>query len=396
MSSRAILLGSLGFLSFATVYNNIVVSPVLVDIARDLGVSVGTAGLLVTAYGIPGIVVGVLAGPLSDRYGRKAFLVWGAVVMSLLTASGGAVPGFAYLLLTRVGAGIGSAVIYPNISATVADEFSYHERGRAMSTVVAMNQVATIVGVPLAGLIAGMSSWRLSFVLVGALGLVASVVIARAKPTGQVIAEAGVGTRELIAQVLGDGSVRAAVVSSLLGAVFWFTWITYIVAFFVERYGLDVTTASLAVLMTGVGIVVGSQAGGRLGDRVGHKAIVGTTIAAGGLLMLVETILVHDLFLAVAVSFFIALLSGARFATNQTLLSELAPSARGTLLAVNSAIVSVGIVGGTALGGILIDGVGYEALGTMSAVAGFASAFVVWRFVTERTADIAAGGAALD
>lgn len=393
MSSRAILLGSLGFLSFATVYNNIVVSPVLVDIARDLGVSIGTSGLLVTAYGIPGIVVGVLAGPLSDRYGRKTFLVWGTVVMSILTVSGGAVPGFSYLLLTRVGAGIGAAVIYPNISATVADEFPYHERGRAMSTVVAMNQLATIVGVPLAGLIAGLSSWRWSFVLVGAFGLVAVAVIARSRPTGQVVTEANVGTRELIAQVLGDHSVRAAIVSSLLGAIFWFTWITYVVAFFVERYGLDVTTASLTVLVTGIGIVFGSQAGGRLGDRVGHKVIVGSAIAAGGVLMLLETVVVHDLVLAVVVSFLIALLSGARFATNQTLLSELVPSARGTLLAVNSAIVSVGIVGGTALGGILIDSVGYEALGIMSTAAGLASAFVVWRFVTERTAEIAAGAA---
>ncbi len=135
MSSRAVLLGSLGFLSFAAVYNNIVVSPVLVDIARDLGVSVGTAGLLVTAYGIPGIVVGVLAGPLSDRYGRKAFIVWGTALMSTLTVLGGAVPGFAYLLLTRVGAGVGASVLYPNINATVADEFPYQARGRAMSTV---------------------------------------------------------------------------------------------------------------------------------------------------------------------------------------------------------------------------------------------------------------------
>jgi MFS transporter, DHA1 family, inner membrane transport protein len=393
VSSRAVLLGSLGFLSFATVYNNIVVSPVLVDIARDLGVSIGTAGLLVTAYGIPGIVVGVLAGPLSDRYGRKAFLVWGTVVMSILTASGGAVPGFAYLLLTRVGAGVGAAVIYPNISATVADEFPYHERGQAMSTVVAMNQLATVVGVPLAGLIAGLSSWRWSFVLVGAFGLVAVAVIARSRPTGQVVTEANVGTRELIAEVLTEPSVGAAIVSSLLGAVFWFTWITYVVAFFVERYSLDVTTASLTVLVTGIGIVFGSQAGGRMGDRVGHKVIVGSTIAAGGAVMLLETVVIHDLALAVVASFLIALLAGARFATNQTLLSELAPSARGTLLAVNSAIVSVGIVGGTALGGILIDSVGYEALGVMSTVAGLASAFVVWRFVTERTAEIAAGAA---
>ncbi len=393
MSSRAVLLGSLGFLSFAAVYNNIVVSPVLVDIARDLGVSVGTAGLLVTAFGIPGIVVGVLAGPLSDRYGRKGFLVGGTALMSALTVVGGIVPGFAYLLLTRVGAGIGASVLFPNINATIADEFPYQQRGRAMSTVITMNQLATIVGVPLAGLIAGLSSWRVSFVMVGVFGLLAAVIVSRSAPAAAAARGAEVGTRELLASVLRDGSVRGAILSSLLGSIFWFTWITYIVAFFVERYGLPTATASLVVLVTGLGIVGGSQVGGRLGDRVGHKIVVGWTIAAGGVLMLIETVLVHDLGLAVILGLAIALVSGARFATNTTLLSELAPSARGTLLAMNSAIVSVGIVAGTALGGILVDAFGYEALGLMSAAAGLTSAVVVWRFVTERTAEIAAGEA---
>jgi predicted MFS family arabinose efflux permease len=262
-----------------------------------------------------------------------------------------------------------------------------------MSTVITMNQLATIVGVPLAGLVASLSSWRLSFVMVGALGLVAALVVSRTTPAGGAPRGAEIGTRELLTSVLRDGSVRAAIASSLLGSIFWFTWITYVVAFFVERYRLPTATASLIVLVTGLGIVGGSQVGGRIGDRAGHKLVVGWTIAVGGLLMFVETVLVHDLALAVAVGLGIALVSGARFATNTTLLSELAPTARGTLLAMNSAIVSVGIVTGTAIGGILIDGFGYEALGLMSTAAGLASAFVVWRFVTERTAEIAAGEA---
>jgi predicted MFS family arabinose efflux permease len=393
VSSRAVLLGSLGFLSFAAVYNNIVVSPVLVDIARDLGVSVGTAGLLVTAYGIPGIVVSILAGPLSDRYGRKAFLISGSAFMSALTVIGGVVPGFAYLLLTRVGAGIGASVLYPNINATIADEFPYQQRGRAMSTVITMNQLATIVGVPLAGLVAGLSSWRVSFVMVGALGLVSALVVSRWVGSRAPSRGTDVGTRELLSSVLRDASVRAAIASSLLGSIFWFTWITYVVAFFVERFGLPTATASLIVLVTGLGIVGGSQVGGRIGDRFGHRIVVGWTIAAAGILMLVETAFVHDLVVAVAIALGIALFSGARFATNTTLLSELAPAARGTLLAVNSATVSVGIVTGTAIGGILVDSFGYEALGLMSTAAGLASAFVVWRYVTERTAEIAAGEA---
>lgn len=392
MSSRAIL-ASLGVLSFATVYNNLVVSPVLVEIAREMNVTVGTAGLLVTAYGLPGIVVGVLAGPLSDRYGRKAFLVGGGAVMSVLTLLGVAAPAFAHLLLTRVGAGIGAAVLFPNITASVADGFPYQQRGRAMSIVIAMNSLAPIVGVPLAGLIAGVSSWRASFLLVGLIGVVAVWIVARSALGAAPPRPSEVGTRELFASLLADPSVRGAVASSLLGSIFWFAWVTYSVAFFVERFGLPTAMASLTVLLTGLGIVGGSQVGGRLGDRIGHKAIVGWSIVPASALMLVETILLRDLVAATLVLLLIALLSGARFATNMAMISELAPEARGTLLALNSSIVSVGIVVGTSVGGILIDGYGYEAFGVMSAAAGLLSALIVWRSVTERTAPLAAGEA---
>jgi len=384
-------MASLGLLSFSAVYNHLLVSPVLVEIAREMGVSVGTAGLLVTAYGLPGIVVGVLAGPLSDRYGRKPFLVGGTVVMSALTLLGAVAPGFAHLLLTRVGAGVGASVLFPNMNATVADEFPYQERGRAMSTIISLNQLAAIVGVPLAGIIASATSWRVSFALIGVIGLVAAAIVLRTARGSAPPGASDVPVRELYAGILADTSVKGAMASSLLGSLFWFTWITYMVAFFVERYGLPTATASLVVLVTGVGIVGGSQVGGRLGDRFGHRVVVGWTIVFAGVALLAQTAVVRELWLAAVLALAIALLSGARFAGSMTLVSELAPAARGTVLSVNSAIVSIGIVVGTSVGGVLVDGYGYEALGAMATIAGFASALIVWRFVTERAAGFAAG-----
>ena len=68
----------------AAVYVGVVMAPVLTQIASDFNITTGTAGLVVAAYGAPGIVVAVLTGPYSDRFGRKRFLVigshgWGAV-----------------------------------------------------------------------------------------------------------------------------------------------------------------------------------------------------------------------------------------------------------------------------------------------------------------------------
>ena len=70
-AARRTLLLVLGFLAFAAVYNGLVMSPVLEQMAREFGITTGTAGLVVAAYGAPGIAVALLAGPYSDRIGRK-------------------------------------------------------------------------------------------------------------------------------------------------------------------------------------------------------------------------------------------------------------------------------------------------------------------------------------
>ncbi len=392
MSPRARLLATLGFLSFASVYTNVVVSPVLVAVGREFGVSTGTAGLLVAGYGLPGIVIALVAGPLSDRRGRKPFLVWGSVVMAVLTLAGAFATNFALLLATRVLAGVGSSVIFPNVNATVGDSFPYRERGTAMSTIIATNTLASIIGIPIAGILADAITWRASLAVVGALGLLAALVLWRLLPAGTPHA-VDVSASVLYGRIFGDPSARAAIASSLLGAMFWFTWATYLVAFFQQTFALSASLASTVALTSGLGVLVGSQFGGRLGDRIGHRPVVGWSIAIAGLLLFLETNVLVGLLVAATLNLLLSSASGARFATNTALLSELAPNARGTMMAVNSSIVSVGIVAGTTAGGILVDGLGFGALGMLSFGAALGSAAVVWRYVTERAAEMAAGEA---
>jgi predicted MFS family arabinose efflux permease len=75
---------------------------------------------------------------------------------------------------------------------------------------------------------------------------------------------------------------------------------------------------------------------------------------------------------------------GARFTTNSALLTEQVPEARGTMLAMSSSLVSVGMVAGAAVGGVLIDGLGFWALGAFCGVVAALSAGIVILFVTER------------
>lgn len=384
---RRTLLGVLGFLTFASVYANVVIVPVLVQIAGDFHTTTGQAGLVAAAYGVPGIVIAVVAGPYSDRLGRKVFLVFGSLVMGIGTLLSAVAPTFELLVLTRALAGVGASVIFPNVNATIGDLFAYRERGRAISTVIAMNTMASIIGLPIAGIVAEATSWRVSVAIVGLLAVTAATVLFRLLPDRRPDADPG-RARTLYWQILSNRSAVAAIVSSLMGALFWFTWATFFIVFFQQTYDLSLGTASTVGLTMGVGVLIGSQVGGRLGDRIGHKWIVAGSIVISAALLVLQTNLPMPLAAAAALNLILSAVIGARFATNNALLSEQVPDARGTMFAVSASVVSVGMVAGAAIGGILVDGFGFGAVGLFcGAVAVIASAIVV-AFVTEEPMDL--------
>ena len=382
LRERRVLLAVLGSLTFTSVYASVVISPVLTQIASEFDVTTGTAGLVVAAYGAPGVLVALLSGPYSDRFGRRRFLVAGSAVMGVFTLAAALATSFPMLLAVRAVAGIGASLIFPNVSAMVGDNFAYRDRGRAMSTVIGFNTMASVIGVPAAGIIAEATSWRVSLITVGVLSMVATVLLYFLLRPAQVhVSE----TRffELYRTVLRNRSAVAAIISSFLGSLYWFAWATYIVVFFEQVYGLTRGTASTIALTLGLGVLIGSQVGGRLGDRIGHKPVVATAIIISAVVLLVLTNFDQPLSVAAGLNLLLSTVIGARFATNQTLMTEQMPAARGTLLALSAALASLSIVVASSVGGILIDAFGFWAIGIFCFVCALTSMVVVLLFVKE-------------
>lgn len=384
---RRALLGALGFLSFGAVYANVVMAPVLTQIAREFGTTTGTAGLVVAAFGLPGIAASLIAGPYSDRIGRKPFLVGGGLLMGAFTVASALAPTFELLLLARAFAGIGAAVLFPNVQSLIGDSFPYQERGRAISTVIGLNTFASIAGIPVAGIVAEATSWRVSLLLVAALSLAAAgalhVLVARDRPSGD-----PARARALYGLILGNPSALAAIASSFMGAFFWFAWATYVVVYFEQVHRLSASLAATVTLTLGLGVLIGSQIGGRLGDRIGHRRIVWSTIATSALLLVALTNLPLPLVAAAGLNLVLSAVVGARFATNTALLSEQVPEARGTMMAVSASVVSLAIVTAAIAGGMLVDGPGFGALGLLSAAMGLLSTAIVLLFVKEEPIDL--------
>ena len=376
---RRRLLGLLGFLSFNAVYVGVVMAPVLTQIAGEFNITTGTAGLVVAAYGAPGIVVAVLTGPYSDRFGRKRFLVTGSLIMGLFTLLSAFATSFAVLVAMRIIAGIGGSVIFPNTTATVGDNFSYRDRGSAMGTVIGLNTMAGVIGEA--------TSWRVSVGLVGVLSIAAALLLLwKLRPAQTHLSESAI--RDMYRSIVTNRSALGAIGSSFLGALYWFTWATYIVVFFENMFRLSEGVASILALTQGLGVLLGSQLGGRLGARIGHKPIVAGSVLLSGTLLLLQTNLGLPLPATAVLNVLLSAVIGARFASNTTLLTEQVPEARGTLLAVSASVTSASIVVGAAVGGLLIDGSGFWALGAFCFVSALLAALVVWIFVREEPIDL--------
>jgi len=263
------------------------------------------------------------------RFGRKRFLVGGALIMGVFTLLSSLVSSFGLLLILRAIAGAGASVIFPNVNATLGDNFPYRERGRAISTVIAFNTMASVIGIPIAGIVAEATSWRVSLALVGLLAVAAATLLLfQLKPAQVHVNESRVF--ELYRTILGivRPSRRSSPACSAVST---------------GSPGRRISSSSSRTdsAIGGRRIDVGahdgsgrprrSQVGGRIGDRYGHRPVVASAIVVSGALLLVQTNVGLPLLVTSALNLVLSAVIGARFATNSTLLTEQVPEARGTL-----------------------------------------------------------------
>ncbi|WP_431971047.1 MFS transporter [Nocardia sp. bgisy134] len=135
----------------------------------------GMAGVALTAFAAGNVAVLFLSGRLSDRWGRKPFLVIGSLVCALGTAGLGYAPDLGWLLATSVVAGLGSGMLTPTQQAALADIIGPKARG---GPVLAGFQMAadlgTVVGPIAVGALAQHTSYGLALAVTGTLLAIAA------------------------------------------------------------------------------------------------------------------------------------------------------------------------------------------------------------------------------
>jgi MFS transporter, DHA1 family, inner membrane transport protein len=354
--------------------------PFLSKIADDLDSSVPAIGQGATIRLIISAALGLVAGPVADRYGYRRLLAAGMIGAAVSFAMTGLAPTYPLFLLASVPSGLAGAVLFGLPLAYAANRYDGDERRRAIGWIVASLSGSAVVGVPILTTIERFTGWRAVFLICAGLSAAAAGFVVRSLPYDFTRPEKRFARGELVVAYRPLIAARRMVLfigSTVARGIGWLGFLTYVGAYLDDDVGLSTQQVGLAYFVGGSCYFVGSVAAGRGWVRAPLPAIAAAMTLSMGILVLVSLLVASNAVIAV-VAIGVVTFSGAlAWVSLTTFLSAVTPAGQGTTMTLNSTMQSLGAALGGAYGGGLIALGGYELLGFgLSAVLGIAALLV--------------------
>jgi DHA1 family inner membrane transport protein len=335
-----------------------VIMGVLPQVAGDFGVSIPTAGWLVTGYAL-GVVLGApLLTVLGTKVSRKKMLMFLMGLFIVGNALSAFAPSFGVMLIGRVVASLAHGAFFGIGSVVAADLVAPEKKASAISLMFMGLTVANIVGVPGGTSIGQALGWRVTFVLVAALGVLGLLGVAKLVPAQGRPETANVRT-EFAA--FKNVQVWLAMAMTVLGYGGVFAAITYITPMMTEVTGYTEGAVTWLLVLFGIGMFLGNLLGGRFADRA-LMPLLFTTLGALALSLLAFTATAHHKVLAAITLTLIGALGFATVPPLQKWVLDQASAAPTLASAANIGAFNLGNALAAWLGGVVISaGLGYTA-----------------------------------
>ncbi|MXQ76594.1 MFS transporter [Rhodococcus rhodochrous] len=342
-----------------------VIMGLLPQVGSDLGVSIPTAGYLVTGYAL-GVMIGApIMTALGTRISRKNMLMLLMGLFVLGNAVSALAPTFAVMLIGRVVASLAHGAFFGIGSVVAADLVAPQKKAAAISLMFTGLTVANVVGVPLGTFVGHTAGWRATFLIVAALGVVGLAGVAKLVP--DVPRPEGVRLRHEIA-AFKNVQVVLVMTMTVLGFGGVFAAITYIAPILTDVGGFAESSVPWLMAVFGTGMVVGNLVGGHFADRnlmpMLYTALAGLAVVLG-----LFTFLASAKTVSVAAVFLIGALGFATVPPLQKHVLDHAHGAPTLASAANIGAFNLGNALAAWLGGMVISaGFGYTAPNAVGAV----------------------------
>jgi predicted MFS family arabinose efflux permease len=331
-----IALFALTLSAFAIGTTEFVIVGLIPTVAADLGITLPSAGLLVSLYAL-GVAVGApVLTALTGRLPRKTLLLSLMALFTLGNLLAWRAPTYESLVLARVLTGLAHGVFF-SIGSTIATSLVPKEKAASAIAIMFTGlTVALVTGVPLGTFIGQHFGWRETFLAVSALGVIAFIGSALFVPRN--LAHTPPASLAQQARVLAQPRLLMVYAKTAIG------------------YG------GSFIPVYGVSVAVGNLWGGRLADRKGPIAALQIIFALLAVVLLVFTFTAHHPWTAVAT----VLLWGAVAFGNVPGLQvyvvkqaeRFTPQAVDVASGLNIAAFNLGIAGAAWAGGLIVTHLG--------------------------------------
>ncbi|MER6912603.1 MFS transporter [Streptomyces sp. NPDC000594] len=371
-----------------------VIMGLLPEVAADFGVSIPTAGFLVTGYAL-GVVVGApLMALLGARLPRRRMLMLLMALFIVGNLLSALAPGYEVMLAGRIVASLNHGAFFGIGSVVAAGLVAPEKRAGAIALMFTGLTLANVIGVPLGTFVGQTAGWRVTFLAVAALGVLGLLGVARLVP--ELPRPEGVRLRHELA-ALRDVQVLLAMAMTVLGFGGVFAALTYIAPMMTDVTGYADTSVTWLLVLFGLGMMAGNLIGGRYADRALMPLLL-ISLAGLALVLGLFTLTAQD---KAAAAVTVTLIGGLGFATVPPLQKRVLDRAAGapTLAsAVNIGAFNLGNALAAWLGGLVIAaGWGYTApnwVGALLATAALGLALLARLLERRERAVVAVGGPA--
>ncbi|WP_166982973.1 MFS transporter [Paramicrobacterium fandaimingii] len=362
---------------FVSVTSEFLPTGLLPDMARDLDVSLSTAGLLVTVFAGTVVVATTPLAAITRNVSRKALVVAVLMVIALANVLAAIAPSYELLVGARILGGLAHGLFWAVVAAYSAHLVPPHQLGRAVAITSGGGSAAFVLGVPVGTALGHVLGWRAAFLIIGGIVVVLAIVVVKYLPAVQ--HKVPLRTGEIPIPARRDRSLPGVIIVCtviLLVLTAHNTFYTYITPWLVSEGGFPPDNVAFLLFLFGgagaVGLVIAGFATDRFPKRGFAIAVLALMTAITVLAVLTgNQVIVTVAFVVWGVSF-----GGIPAMLQTRMLHTASFRLRDLAAALQTTAFNIGIGGGALLGSLILDGFDLTAL-PIAALVIFAIALVL-------------------
>ncbi|WP_166999554.1 MFS transporter [Paramicrobacterium fandaimingii] len=362
---------------FVSVTSEFLPTGLLPDMARDLDVSLSTAGLLVTVFAGTVVVATTPLAAITRNVSRKALVVAVLMVIALANVLAAIAPSYELLVGARILGGLAHGLFWAVVAAYSAHLVPPHQLGRAVAITSGGGSAAFVLGVPVGTALGHVLGWRAAFLIIGGIVVVLAIVVVKYLPAVQ--HKVPLRTGEIPIPARRDRSLPGVIIVCtviLLVLTAHNTFYTYITPWLVSEGGFPPDNVAFLLFLFGGAGAVGLVIAGFATDRFPKRGFAIAVLALMTAITVLAVLMGNQVIVTVAFVVWGVSFGGIPAMLQTRMLHTASFRLRDLAAALQTTAFNIGIGGGALLGSLILDGFDLTAL-PIAALVIFAIALVL-------------------